>query len=111
MRLENRLKLANLRVGTPLTRQTGNLDLDDLPGLKEIVSHTLIDRGSKRSKTALVRRRLRNEHSLPMPDFDFPEQLKAVQSLAKSRTPYPQLRSQLTLRRNTCPFRQAANYL
>jgi hypothetical protein len=111
MRLENRLELADLRIRTPLPGKTSNLDLDDLSGLKEIVRHTLIDRGSKGSKTALVRRRLGNEHSLPMPDFDFAEQLEAVQSLTKRGTPYSQLRSQLTLRRNTRPFWQAANYI
>jgi hypothetical protein len=111
MRAENRLELANLSICTPLTGKTGNLDLDDLPGLKEIVSHTLIDRGSKGSKTPFVRRRLGNEHSLPVPDFDFAEQLKAVQSLAKRGTPDSQLRSQVTLRRNTRPFWQAANYI
>ena len=40
-----------------------------------------------------------------------PSLLKAVQSLAKSGTPYSQLRSQLTLRRNTRPCWQAANYI
>jgi hypothetical protein len=109
MRPENRLELANLSIGTPLTGQTGNLDLDDLPGLKEIVRHALIDRGSKGGKAPFVRRRLGNEHALAMPDFDFTKQLEAVQSLAKSGTPYSQLRSQFTLRRNTRPFWQAAN--
>jgi hypothetical protein len=111
VRLENGRKLADLSICASLTGKTSNLDLDDPPGLKEIVSHTLIDRGSKGSKTAFVGRGLGNEHSLPVPDFDFPEQLKAVQSLAKSGTPYSQLRSQLTLRRNTRPFWQAANYI
>jgi hypothetical protein len=71
----------------------------------------LIDRGSKGGKTPCVGRRLGDEHSLPMPNFDFPEQLKAVQSLAKSGTAHTQLRSQLTLRRNSCSFWQAANYI
>jgi hypothetical protein len=111
MRLENRPELADLRICAPLAGKTGNLDLDDPPGLKEIVSYTLIDGGSKGSKTPLVRRRFGNEHSLPMPDFDFAEQLEAVQSLAKSGTPYSQLRSQRTLRRNARPFWQAANHI
>lgn len=111
MRLENRLKLAHLSVCAPLPGKTSNLDLDDLPGLKEIVRHALIDRGSKGGETPFIGRRLGNEYSLPMPDFDFPKQLEAVQSLAKSGTPYSQLRSQLTLRRNTRPFWQAANYI
>jgi hypothetical protein len=111
MRIENRLELANLSICTPLTSETGNLDLDDLPGLKEIVSHSPIDRGSKGSKTPLIRRRLGNEHALSVPDFDFAEQLEAVQSLPKGGSRYSQLRSQLTLRRNTRPFWQAANYI
>ena len=111
MRRENRLKLADLSICAPLTSKTGNLDFDNFPSLKEIVSHTLIDRGSEGSKTPLVRRRLGNEHSLPMPDFDFAEQLEAVQSLTESGPPYSQLRRQLTLRRNTRPFWQAANYV
>jgi hypothetical protein len=111
MRFENRRKLGNLRIRTPLTGKTRNFHLDDLPGLKEIVRHTLIDRGSKGGKTPCVGRRLGDEHSLPMPNFDFPEQLKAVQSLAKSGTAHTQLRSQLTLRRNSCSFWQAANYI
>ncbi len=109
MCLKNSLKLANLSICAPLTSKTGNLDLDDLPRLEEVVSHTLIDRSFKGSKAPLVRRGLGNENALPMPDLDFTQQFKAMQSLTKSRTPDAQFRSQLTLRRNTSAFRQAAN--
>jgi hypothetical protein len=109
MGLKNSLKLANLSICAPLTSKTGNFDLDDLPRLEQIASHTLIDRNVKGSKAPLVRRGLGNENALPMPDLDFTKQLKAMQSLTKGRAPDAQFRSQLTLRRNTSAFRQAAN--
>ncbi len=108
VRLENRLQLVNLSVCAALTGKTGNLDLDDLPRLKEIVSHTLIDRGGQGCDTP-VRRRPGNEHSLPVPDFNFAKQFEPMQSLAKSGPSDPQFGSQLTLRRNARALRQAAN--
>ena len=109
MRLKNRLNLADLSIRAPLTSETGYLDLDDLARFKEIVSHALIDRSGKGRHAPLIRRRLRNEHTLAMPDLNFAEQLEAVQGLSKSGTPDSQFSGQLTLRRNTRPFRQATN--
>ena len=109
MRLQNRLEIANLSIRAPLTSETSNLDLDDLPRLEQIVSHALIDRSGKGRHAPLIRRRLRNEHTLAMPDLNFAEQFEAVQGLPQSGTPDSQFSGQLTLRRNTRPFRQATN--
>ena len=109
MRLQDRLEVTDLSISAPLTGKTGNLNLDDLSCLEEIVSHALIDRSRQGSKAPLVTRRLGNEDALPVPDFDFAEQFEAVQCLTKSGPPDPQFRCQLTLRGNTGPFWQTAN--
>ena len=111
MCLKNRLKISDFSIRAPLASETGNLDLDDLACLEEIVRHALIDSSGKRGKAPLVRRGPGNENTLPMPDLDFSQQFEAMQCLTKSGSSDAQFRSKVTLRGNASAFRQAANDL
>ena len=111
VRLEDCLEVADFEICPPLTGQSGDLDLDDLPRLQEITGHAPIDGRGQGGKIPDVGGMFGDEDALAVPDLDLAQQRQAMQSLTESRTPDSKLTGQLALRRNSCTLRQYANSL
>ena len=106
---QRRLEPRQVLVGAAARGQAGDLDLDDQPGLDELVGDAALERGGDRRGLAVGRRLAGDEHALAVADLDDAEHREAVQRLADGRSADAELPRQLALRGHLRARRQLAD--